>query len=410
VRREEIERYAQPGESYEEAAARLRKKRETAGQGNTKVFTFPAGASVDNAARSAPRNDTRQIPIQGAIGVVVDNDNSLARKLAGVEQRWRNQRKSEQAGASAAGEAAGTNGARAGSEPTIITPGTAVQAPQQLDLMQEAGLLLPGWHSECRGVPNGILRSALFAAIRPTHERRRIKNETLASVDGLTIIYNGDQLDQGDLDVYEGELHFAMTHGIPLGQPVLHSDAAILKSLGRGTGRKEYLRLRDSQIRLVGGVVEIKYGHYSYTGTLIREIYRDEKLKMTGPIFNPKLVALFQDGSYSSVYWEHRLALSDSPLAQWLHGHYSSHKQPYEYTVAKLHELCGSETASLRKFRQNLIAALAKLAAVTGWRCEIIAGDKVRVDRTGGAAEVRLAAPRKSGRKSTPKDQGNVSE
>jgi hypothetical protein len=398
MRREEIERYAQPGESYEEAAARLRK---TAGQRNTKVVTFPAGASVDNAARSAPRNDSRQIPIQGAVAVVVDNDNPLARRLAGVEQRWRNQRKSEQAGASAAGEAAGTNGAGAGSEPTIITPGAEIQAPQQLDLMQEAGLLLPGWHHECRGVPNGILRSALFAAIRPTHERRPIKNETLASVDGLTVIYKGEQLDQGDLDVYEGELHFAMTHGIPLGKPVLHSDAAFLKSLGRGTGRKEYVRLRDSQLRMVGGVVQIKFGHYFYAGSLINDLYRDEKLKMTGPVFNPKLLALFQDGSYSSVYWEHRMALGDSPLAQWLHGHYSSHKQPYDYTVAKLHELCGSETKKLYQFRHNLKEALVKLAGVTGWRCEVITGDKVRVDKTGGYAEIILTSRKtgKSGKK-----------
>jgi hypothetical protein len=293
-------------------------------------------------------------------------------------------------------------------EPRIIVPGTAIPPPQPAETAAESSLFLPGWHSECRGVPNGLLRSALFAAIRPTHERRRIKKETLASVDGLTVVYSGDQLDQGDLDVYEGELHFAMIHGIPLGKPVLHSDAAFLKSLGRGTGRKEYVRLRDSQLRMVGGVVEIKYGRYSYAGTLINDLYRDEKLKMTGPVFNPKLLALFQDGSYSSVYWEHRMALGDSPLAQWLHGHYSSHKQPFDYTVARLHELCGSETKNLFKFRQNLHGALEKLAGVTGWRCEIVTGDKVRVDRTGGVAEVLLTA-KKPG-KSPKKDKGDVSE
>jgi hypothetical protein len=293
-------------------------------------------------------------------------------------------------------------------EPRLIVPSAENSSPQSAETAAETSLFLPGWHTECRGVPNGLLRSALFAAIRPTHERRRIKNETMASVDGLTVIYSGDQLDQGDLDVYEGELHFAMTHGIPLGKPVLHSDAAFLRSLGRGTGRKEYMRLRDSQLRMVGGVVQIKYGRYSYAGTLINDLYRDEKLKMTGPVFNPKLLALFQDGSYSSVYWEHRMTLGDSPLAQWLHGHYSSHKQPFDYTVARLHELCGSETKNLFKFRQNLHGALAKLAGVTGWRCEIVTGDKVRVDRTGGFAEVCLAA-RKSG-KSTNRAKGDASE
>jgi hypothetical protein len=155
--------------------------------------------------------------------------------------------------------------------------------------------------------------------------------------------------------------------------------------------------------------VQIKFGHYFYAGSLINDLYRDEKLKMTGPVFNPKLLALFQDGSYSSVYWEHRLALGGSPLAQWLHGHYSSHKQPYEYTVAKLHSLCGSESKKLYQFRYELKEALAKMSGVTGWRCEIVTGDKVRVDRAGGVAEARLGA-RKSGRKSTPKDKGDASE
>jgi hypothetical protein len=292
-------------------------------------------------------------------------------------------------------------------EPRNIAPRAEILPSQSEEARSESSVFLPGWHSECRGVPNGILRSALFAAIRPTHERRRLKNEIMASVDGLTVIYSGEQLDQGDLDVYEGELHFAMTHGIPLGKPVLHSDHVFLKSLGRGTGRKEYVRLRDSQLRMVGGVVEIKYGRYSYAGTLINDLYRDEKLKMTGPVFNPKLLALFQDGSYSSVYWEHRVALRDSPLAQWLHGHYSSHKQPFDFTVAKLHELCGSETKKLYQFRHNLKEALAKLAGVTGWRCEIVTGDKVRVDRTEGVAEVLLTA-KKPG-KSPKKGKGDVS-
>lgn len=230
----------------------------------------------------------------------------------------------------------------------------------------------------------------------------------MASVDGLTLVYTGEQLDQGDLDVYLGELHFSMTHGIPLGQAVLHSECAFLRSLGRGTGRKEYERLRESLLRMVGGVVQVRHGHYYYAGSLISHLYRDEKLKLTGPVFNPELLALFQDGGFSGVYWQHRLALSDSPLAQWLHGHYSSHRQPFDYSVAKLHELCGSDTASLHKFRQNLHGALALLANVTGWQSGIVAGDKVHVDRSGGSAEAILAA-KKPG-KSRKKEKGDGRE
>jgi hypothetical protein len=248
-------------------------------------------------------------------------------------------------------------------------------------------LLLPGWHGDFRGIPNGMVRSALFAAIRPTQERRQFKNEPIASVDGLKILYTGEQLDQGDLDVFEGELHFALTHGIPLGKPVLHSDYSFLRSIGRGIGKKEYQRLRESQLRMAGGLIQIFYDHYSYAGSLISELYRDEKLKMTGPVFNPRLLVLFQPQGYSSVYWEHRLALKGYPLAQWLHSFYSTHKQPYAYSVAKIRELCGSASGKLYQFRYELKGALTKLSSITGWRCGIEGKDKIYVDRSGGIAE-----------------------
>lgn len=304
---------------------------------------------------------------------------------------------------------------RSGTKP----PGGPVIVDQDGKLLSDSGtalepddspLILPGWNPEFRGVPNGLLRSALFAAIRPARGNQRVnfKNETMASVDGLTLIYTGEQLHQGDLDVYLGELHFSMTHGIPLGKAVLHSECAFLRSLGRGTGRKEYERLRESLLRMVGGVIQVKHGHYYYAGSLINHLYRDEKLNMTGPVFNPELLALFQDGGFSGLYWQHRLALGDSPLAQWLHGHYSSHKQPFDYSVAKLHELCGSETKALRQFRFNLKEALSKTSEITGWQCGIVAGDKVHVDRTGGSAEALLVA-KKPG-KSRKKEKGGGHE
>ena len=52
------------------------------------------------------------------------------------------------------------------------------------------------------GVPNDILRSALFAAIQGKG-REYFKHKLLASYDGVQIRYTGEQLDQSDLDVWE---------------------------------------------------------------------------------------------------------------------------------------------------------------------------------------------------------------
>jgi hypothetical protein len=65
---------------------------------------------------------------------------------------------------------------------------------------------LPLWPEPVRAVPNGFLRSALFGAIAKGR-RRYINGEDLAAVDGVTIRYKGERLDQGDLDVWESVLH-----------------------------------------------------------------------------------------------------------------------------------------------------------------------------------------------------------
>src|SRR5713226_8429515 len=65
---------------------------------------------------------------------------------------------------------------------------------------------LPLWPEPARGVPNDILRSALFAAIQGKG-REYFKHKLLASYDGVQIRYTGEQLDQSDLDVWGQAIH-----------------------------------------------------------------------------------------------------------------------------------------------------------------------------------------------------------
>ncbi|KGV64505.1 plasmid replication initiator TrfA [Burkholderia pseudomallei] len=67
---------------------------------------------------------------------------------------------------------------------------------------------LPLWPEPMRGVPNGVLRSALFGAIK-RGKRRYMERESIACVSGVSIVYTGPRLDQSDLDVWEGALHLA---------------------------------------------------------------------------------------------------------------------------------------------------------------------------------------------------------
>jgi len=93
---------------------------------------------------------------------------------------------------------------------------------------------LPLWPEPLRGTPNSFLRSALFAAIQGK-TRRWMKKEVLGSLEGISVSFTGQQLDQSDLDVWEQAVHLARLE--PLGHTCQFTGYAFLKALGRSAGK-----------------------------------------------------------------------------------------------------------------------------------------------------------------------------
>ncbi len=133
---------------------------------------------------------------------------------------------------------------------------------------------LPLWPEPVRAVPNGFLRSALFGAIRKGR-RRYINGEELAAIDGVTIRYKGEHLDQGDLDVWESILHAARLQ--ELGSQCRVTSYALLKLMGKTDTGKNRVTLQNRIERLVANAVTVKQGRYTYIGSLIRFAAKDEE-------------------------------------------------------------------------------------------------------------------------------------
>ncbi|WP_419581660.1 plasmid replication initiator TrfA [Stutzerimonas stutzeri] len=90
--------------------------------------------------------------------------------------------------------------------------------------------LFPNWSDSVRRTPNVALRSALFSAVskgyRPYFERVKIN-----AIGGISIVYTGALLDQGDLDVWETVLHLARRQ--KLGSECRVTAYRLLKELGK---------------------------------------------------------------------------------------------------------------------------------------------------------------------------------
>jgi len=218
---------------------------------------------------------------------------------------------------------------------------------------------LPVWPEEARGVPNGVLRSALFGAIKKG-PRRYLKRERIASLDGVEIFYTGERLDQGDLDVWQAVLHIARLQG--LGDECRVTAYQLLKLLGKTDTGKNRDILDQRLTRMNATAVRIRIGRHSYEGSLIDHVFRDEETLEYVIRLNPNLRALFERDQWTALDWSVRLELSGHPLAQWLHGFYATHAQPYPMSVERLHGLCGSENQSLRGFKQELAGAFEAIA------------------------------------------------
>lgn len=225
----------------------------------------------------------------------------------------------------------------------------------------EQQLALELWPDAVRGVPNAILRSALFGVSkdRQTHKKRTM----IAAVEGYDIRFKGEMFNQTDLDLWEMLLHLARLQ--PLGTEVEFTAHALLKELGRGTGGKDHEDLKEQLMRLIGGAVEITWTKEkkAFAGALVSGYFRDDQTGRYVVKFNKDMAKLYGMG-YTNVDWSERQALGQDLLAKWLHGHYASHAAAYPYKVETIRTWSRSTTKRLSDFRAALRAALEKIAAL----------------------------------------------
>ena len=220
---------------------------------------------------------------------------------------------------------------------------------------------LPIWPEPARGIPNSVLRGALFAAVQGKN-RAVFQRELLACQKGLQIRFTGIQLDQSDLDVWEQALHLARLH--PLGTRCEFSVYGFLKALGRKTGKSEHEWLKNSFARLMGCGVELtnQQERKTYGGSLL-EFMRDDDSGRYVVIFNPKILT-FYEGGWTAIDWQDRQLLRGKPLALWLHGYLATHAKPYPIKIETIRSFSGSSNKEIRCFKRKLIAALNELKKI----------------------------------------------
>jgi len=250
------------------------------------------------------------------------------------------------------------------------------------------------WPDGKRAMPTDFIACALFAALHGKNTQH-LRGEHIASINGYTVSYTGKRLTQVHADIVMGALH--LMRGLPQGDTVEFRIRSFLRLIGRHTGKTD----RDSFRQLVDDVIATALritapdGKVSYSGSILtkaRDVSEDDDTLFALEV-NRELAKLFDNG-FGTVDWEKRKSLMRQPLCLWLQLYFAKFTKPV--AVPELHRLSGS-TAPLKKFRQNLRAALEvlrKKGVANAWIDREI--DAVRYAPLSSAIpDARAAAPSK---------------
>lgn len=218
-------------------------------------------------------------------------------------------------------------------------------------------LTLPRWSMAERAAPNVLLRTLFKAMSSGDHGYVPAKQpELLLDTPTLRIRYSGPVLSQADLDVWQSWLDMASRAG---SLTIRCSNAALLASLGRTDGGKQYQLLHEQIIKLVGAVPEVTASGKIEMDNLLTASF-DDDTRLWEIRLNPYIAQLFKSFGYTRINLTERRALADSPLAQWLHIFFATHDDAAPYALTQLQRLSGRPVTNFTRDLKLAVAVLER--------------------------------------------------
>ena len=209
----------------------------------------------------------------------------------------------------------------------------------ELAIQYEKGQLV-SWPENERGIPNELVRCAVFSA-KNRNEKRKVYRANspliVPVIGGGQVIYIGEELRQDDETVWMQLVHLAkQSYSVY----AVFTAYSFIKAIKWPINGASYTRLLTSIRRLATSGLEI-YSNRFDKGISINLIANYEYSKNSDipwkvQVFNKEdnFLSLF-DKLYSRLDLETRLALPPG-ITTWLHGFFSSHKDPFQHKIETL--------------------------------------------------------------------------
>ncbi|MFC3627783.1 plasmid replication initiator TrfA [Vogesella amnigena] len=262
-------------------------------------------------------------------------------------------------------------------EPILALPGNASDSELREARLHQAvsrgiEVYLPSWREGQTGLPNLLLRSALFAAANLVDEA--VSEETIATQGDTSITLTGFRLTGYDKRVFAVCLdHYRQAQPLSTPQDIAWiriSYWQFAKALGVEPGTNVFKAVRGSLIRLNAAHLRLRIRRRDIPLPSLIDVAFDDGHDATPGSCQIKgadiiafripdsMAALFGPQQWTAVS---KSALHDfSGLPAWLASFYSTHAKPYPLQVSDLRKYSGV-VCDLREFRRRLKTALDKL-------------------------------------------------
>ena len=249
---------------------------------------------------------------------------------------------------------------------------------EEEELLETGFVNLPSWREDRRGVPNSLIRCALFAAIQ-SKDREYLQEVSVFSQKGFTVTYTGKQLNQEDLTVWLALVDLMKKD--PLGTECRFTAHEILKYMDLGTSIDAYERLRCSILRMTACAVVIEAEKYTYGKNLIESFFIDRDTNKYKVTLSRHLIKLFGENDWTAVNWDERKQLKHKPLCLKFHDYYSSHQEPLPVSFEFLFGIAGSVNKQKAGFKIKAKNAFEELVKINFLREYSIEAEMVKVKR-----------------------------